>query len=385
MSLERVILNWPTALDLKDEAGAAPRSVIQVAKTGSFQSKRYGKFSITRDDLAQMLHNFNNVTPKAPTLLPVDWDHLSMQESGRPGDGAAAGWMKRLELRDGGDTLWAEVEWTPKGAEAIKNREYQFVSPSFVKDHTHKDGRKIGTTLLAAAITNHPFLEGMRALTLATPAIQVVTLSASLRDLVAVDDGNVLSLSTTIGQRVTVGSQHARTPQHVGLVFEVVKVDGMPGDDDGRVWLRNVATGEPVGWYRADELEPARAANANPIPPERQQQEDTTMHANNPNEGLIQLTNKIVREEGLSLREATIEAGRRRSDLADARHAEIRGETTDDTETQARPVINLRDGESFFALCVRTAAERQCHLTQAIRLVSHAHPNLAEAYGRGEF
>ena len=40
------------------------------------------------------------------------------------------------------------------------------MSPSFVKDHVHKDGKKIGTTLLAAAITNHPFLEGMRAITL---------------------------------------------------------------------------------------------------------------------------------------------------------------------------------------------------------------------------
>ncbi len=42
-----------------------------------------------------------------------------------PGDGAAAGWMKRLELRANGDELWAEVAWTPKAAEAIKNREYQ--------------------------------------------------------------------------------------------------------------------------------------------------------------------------------------------------------------------------------------------------------------------
>jgi hypothetical protein len=385
MSVERVILNWPTALDLKDEAGAAPRSVIQVAKTGSFQSKRYGKFSITRDDLAQMLHNFNNVTPKAPTLLPVDWDHLSMQESVRPGDGAAAGWMKRLELRDGGDTLWAEVEWTPKGAEAIKNREYQFVSPSFVKDHTHKDGQKIGTTLLAAAITNHPFLEGMQALTLRTPAIAGVHLSVALRDLVATEDGAV-SLSAKIGQRVTVNPQHARMPQHVGTTFEVVKVDGMAGDD-ARVWLKDVATGEPVGsWYRGDELEPARADVPSPIPPDRPQQEDRMDANNNADDELIQLANTIAQERGISLRAATIEAGRRRPDLADARREAIGfEETDDDTEAQARPVINLRAGESFFALCQRTAAERQIHLSQAIRMVSAAHPNLAEAYGRGEF
>jgi len=386
-TLQRVVLTYPTVVNLTETTDAsAPRSWIQLARTGSFVSKRYGKFSITREDLAQMLSNFTTITPKAPTLLPVDWDHLSMQDPKQPGDGAAAGWMKKLELRDGGNTLWAEVEWTPKAAEAIKNREYQFVSPSFVQNHTHKDGQKIGTTLLAAAITNHPFLEGMQALTLRTPAIAGVHLSVALRDLVATEDGNV-SLST-IGQRVTVGEQHARTPQHVGVVFEIIRVDGMAGDDESRVWLKNAISGEEIGWYPTSELEPARAANANPIPPDRQQQEDTTMHANNnADDELIQLSNTIARERGISLRDATIEAGRRLPALAERRRADIGAETmtTDDADTPARPVINLRDGESFFALCQRTAAERQIHLTQAIRLVSAAHPELAEAYGRGEF
>ncbi len=65
-----------------------------------------------------------------------------------------------------------------------------------MKDHAHKDGTKIGTTLLAAAITNHPFLEGMQALTLNTPAIAGVHLSAALRDLVAIEDG-VIALRTS--------------------------------------------------------------------------------------------------------------------------------------------------------------------------------------------
>jgi hypothetical protein len=112
------------------------------------------------------------------------------------------------------------------------------------------------------------------------------------------------------------------------------------------------------------------------------------MHAtnNNADDELIQLANTIAQERpGISLRAATIEAGRRRPDLADARREAIGFEETHDTEAQARPVINLRAGESFFMLCQRTAAERQIHLTQAIRLVSAAHPELAEAYGRGEF
>jgi hypothetical protein len=71
--------------------------------------------------------------------------------------------------------------------------------------------------------------------------------------------------------------------------------------------------------------------------------------------------------------------------LADARREAIGVEPTDETDTPARPIINLHAGESFFALCQRTAEERQVNLAAAISLVSRAHPDLAQQYGRGEF
>ena len=156
-----ITLSWPTA-----DAGKGPVvGWMQVVKTGSFTSKAYGKFSITRADLAQMLLNFKTVTPIPPTRLPIDYDHLSMSPQ-RPGDGIAAGWIIDLQLRASGDELWAQIEWTSEGARRVKAKEYQFVSPSFVKDYIYKTGEKIGTTLIAAAITNHPFLEGMAAIAL---------------------------------------------------------------------------------------------------------------------------------------------------------------------------------------------------------------------------
>lgn len=167
-ALSRVILSWPSAIDSTPLAGSDSRnssSWIQIARTGAFTSERHGKFSITRDDLATMLRNFEAVTPKAPTQLPVDYDHLSLNPQ-HPGDGAAAGWITNLALRADGEELWAQVEWTPEGARRIARREYRFASPSFMKNYVDKDGRAIGATLLAAAITNQPFLEGMAALTL---------------------------------------------------------------------------------------------------------------------------------------------------------------------------------------------------------------------------
>lgn len=164
--LELPALRYETHLrDYALSDAESPLSWIQVARTGKFVSSRYGEFEITPADLRQMYSNFKSVTPKPPTRLAVDYDHLSMNPE-RPEDGKAAGWFVDLQLRNNNHELWAQVEWTPKAAESIKTKEYQFVSPTFVKNYRYKDGTTIGTTLISAAITNHPFLEGMAALTL---------------------------------------------------------------------------------------------------------------------------------------------------------------------------------------------------------------------------
>jgi Mu-like prophage I protein len=315
-SLNRVILSNPTLLPSLTDG--AKRSWIQLAKTGSFVSNRYGKFSITKKDLSEMLHNFTHVTPRPPTELPVDYDHLSMDVK-KPGDGVAAGWMKQLALREEGEELWAEVEWTPEGADRISNREYRFVSPSFVKDHTHKDGKKIGTTLLAAAITNHPFLEGMRALTLynfsahgdlalardyavkETEAIinlpfgeytdfddcvaknsdkddpkafcgflkHKIEGSTGPVDMAAITaewtaHQHAISLATEVGQRVMISPGNARTQDEIGGTFEIAEVVG--DGDDAFVSVKD-ANGLVHKWFRATELLPASTVPANPPHP----------------------------------------------------------------------------------------------------------------------
>lgn len=323
-SFDRIILANPKPL----AATAGPRSWIQLARTGSFVSNRYGKFSITKDDLKQMLHNFVHITPKAPTELPVDVDHLSMDPK-RPGDGIAAGWMKKLELRDNDQTLWAEVEWTPQGAQWVRDGAYRFVSPSFVKDHTYKDGKKIGTTLLAAAITNHPFLEEMEPVSadfnFSEPSVTLYALNtkgelqfAEVAHLaVDADRGDVINLPfgeytdfadcvakngdkdnpraycgwlknriegsekvniealatewktvvttlSEVGQRVMIAPGNARTQDEVGGTFEITEV---VGDGENAFVTVKDANGVLHKWFRATELLPASATPANPIQP----------------------------------------------------------------------------------------------------------------------
>ncbi|MEX2272570.1 MAG: phage protease [Vicinamibacterales bacterium] len=260
--LNHVLLSWPSVVTLQaGEKGSSRRSWIQLAKTGSFVSTRYGTFSITRDDLSTMLHNYSNITPAAPTELPIDYDHLSMDPK-KPGDGIAAGWMKKLELREHGDELWCEVEWTPDAAKQIEHGEYRFVSPSFVKNHKHKDGTQIGTTLLAAAITNHPFLEGMAALTLANDPV-----FGGLAVLDEVASRSTKEITMEVGQRVMIAPGQARTQDEIGGTFEITEV---VGDGANAFVTIKDANGVPHKWFRATELLPASATPANPIQPNLQ-------------------------------------------------------------------------------------------------------------------
>lgn len=129
---------------------------VQVMRTGTFYHSLYGKFSITTVDLDTMVRNFREYRPKLPTELVVDYEH----QSGSGQIAPAAGWVKGLE-RDG-DALYAAVAWTGEAVKRIQAKEYRFISPEFNMHYKHKEsGKDIGPTLLAVALTNRPFLEGM--------------------------------------------------------------------------------------------------------------------------------------------------------------------------------------------------------------------------------
>lgn len=167
MDMLQIVLPTCHLDELVALSDSALASWIQVAKIGTFHSKRYGKFEITPVMLMEMLNN----SQTAGTRMLVDYDHLSLEPQ-FPEQGKAAGWFSKLELRNGNRELWGLVEWTPRAAELIRNKEYQYVSPTFVKTHQDKlTGKSGGARLVCAAITNHPFLPNMAAVTLSETAV----------------------------------------------------------------------------------------------------------------------------------------------------------------------------------------------------------------------
>jgi len=85
---------------------------------------------------------------------PIDYDHQTdfAAVPGVGGRAPAAAWMKEYQMR--GDGIWARVEWTQNGSEAVGRKEYRYLSPVF--EHT-KDGKVL--RILRAGLTNNPNLE----------------------------------------------------------------------------------------------------------------------------------------------------------------------------------------------------------------------------------
>jgi phage I-like protein len=160
------------AIRLHEPPAGQTSTWIQVAVAGDYSDSRYGQFSITREMLEAMVLNFSSGKfPEPPTEICVDYDHLTTKESKIPGDGKAAGWFKELQTRNKGTELWARVEWTDAGADAIRSKEYKFFSPYFTSNFETNAGEEIGPCLINGAITNRPFLQGMQPLTLNAHAL----------------------------------------------------------------------------------------------------------------------------------------------------------------------------------------------------------------------
>lgn len=180
-------------LTLADAGGNAPTSRIQVAEIGKFSDPgRYGDFAVTADEVA----NWQKVLAEHfKGEIPIDVDH----HTDRGISSEAAGWIKSIVIA--GARVLADVEWTPLGASAIREKRYKFISPTFVGNLRNQIGEKLGPALLRAALTNSPFLASMPAVSLCAAPILAER----------VDDGYHLA-DFTQGQRDELASKGHALP-----------------------------------------------------------------------------------------------------------------------------------------------------------------------------
>ncbi|MDY0261985.1 phage protease [Syntrophotalea acetylenica] len=85
--------------------------------------------------------------------VPIDIEHATELKAPKGEAAPAMGWIKALSVREGG-AVWGSIEWTPRGAELITNREYRYYSTVLIYE---KDSLTI-RGIASVGLTNKPNL-----------------------------------------------------------------------------------------------------------------------------------------------------------------------------------------------------------------------------------
>jgi phage I-like protein len=160
------------AITLSDDAMPAVGHTTwnQIARFGEYRGHPQGAFIFDAACFATLCANFSATENGR---VPVDYEHTSemlpenVAQEGVP----AVAWIVALEDR-GTAGLWAAFEWVDQQAvEYVRARRYLYVSPAVNFDAIDRaSGAEVGPRLTSVALTNHPFLDGMKPLVASAPA-----------------------------------------------------------------------------------------------------------------------------------------------------------------------------------------------------------------------
>lgn len=145
--------------------------VAEKAKNGNWL------FTITADDLDAAAEYIKSNAQR----IPIDYDHAGAEG----GSTKAAGWFTgEAEVR--GESLWAQVKWTPAAVQEIRDGTFRFISPEWeMQNRDPKTGLLTKFKELAAAtLTNRPFFKEMAPVTAVKLEAGEVSLTDEDRDTI---------------------------------------------------------------------------------------------------------------------------------------------------------------------------------------------------------
>ncbi|HHR5622770.1 phage protease [Klebsiella pneumoniae] len=157
---------------LSQVISAANRGVIQLLPAGTFRAGD-GRPAECPDGWfidATIAASLIAAADARQTPYVIDYEHQTLRSAKNGLPAPASGWFKKLEWREGVGLFAVDVEWTDAAAAAIDAGEYKFISPVFLYDATG-----LVTTLINAALTNTPALDGMDEAMLAAASLLAAT------------------------------------------------------------------------------------------------------------------------------------------------------------------------------------------------------------------
>lgn len=136
-------------------ASADQGAWVQLCPAGTFKARDgRGPFDAGHGDALQAIVDRSKQIAGS-TELVIDYDHQSVfgARDGVGGTARAAGWIKEFQIRN--DGIWGRIEWTAAAAEAIRGKEYRYLSPVLIQ--AKSTGKVLAIRM--AALTNTPALD----------------------------------------------------------------------------------------------------------------------------------------------------------------------------------------------------------------------------------
>lgn len=129
---------------------------LPVLPAGTFQHPSYGELSWTADKFGRMIANHEaRVTGYEPML---NIDHATHNPFAA--ECPAYGWLKTLMVGEGGG-LYARIELTDLGVEAIRSKRYRYTSAEVTGLYANSKGEEFQDVICGLALTNTPFHDTM--------------------------------------------------------------------------------------------------------------------------------------------------------------------------------------------------------------------------------
>lgn len=132
---------------------------VEMLRTGKFTHWWFGELDITRDTLKQLKENYDG------GVLHRD---ISLDVSHMPQYGAVA-WVKELSITRRKfatgmkSVLVGKCEFTDQGVNLVKSKRFKYFSIEYDFEYQDKEtGEKHGSVMGGGALTNRPFIPGMR-------------------------------------------------------------------------------------------------------------------------------------------------------------------------------------------------------------------------------
>ncbi|MFI8696756.1 phage protease [Dietzia maris] len=159
--------SFVTKTPIKADSNGQVPTTINLLKAGTWNTPWHGSFELSGEDLEEMAANF----AEGVGLVVEDQPKAPINEGHNMG-GKASGWIKRIYVRavNGTASLMGDVEWTPAAIQAIKDKEYAYISPEFNPrgcpwEDPEQEFTFVDNVLTGAALTNIPLFKKLQPIT----------------------------------------------------------------------------------------------------------------------------------------------------------------------------------------------------------------------------